>query len=109
MLKLVNRNSRPTVRSTDWTPKTPCCAQAGKRCAPDPKAWQSSTWSTLGFSIDEPHLFQYRVQIEGSGAATRYVVEARGDLDCDGQLSSLKRTVSPNDAPGPIESKDEIE
>ncbi len=109
MLKLVNKKGRSVLRATDWTPKAGCCGQAGDRCAPDLTAWQGPTWSALGFSIDEPHYFQYRVQIEGSGGAARYIVEARADLDCNGKFSNYKRVTGPEDAQGPLESRDEAE
>ncbi len=79
-------------RSTGWTPSRGCCGQPGDKCAPDPKAWKDPTWQALGFSVDDPHHYQYRVTSDGKGRKARIVVEARGDLDCDGKFSSFKRT-----------------
>jgi hypothetical protein len=107
MLKLIDRKGK--VRATEWTPRTGCCGQKGDRCAPDPKAWQGPPWSTLGFTIDEPHYFQYRVQVDASGAAPRYTVEARADLDCNGKFSSYRRSITGDEAPGPLESENETE
>jgi len=81
------------LRSTEWTPKAGCCGQADNKCAPDAKAWDAATWKALGFSVKDPHYYQYRVRVEGKGAATRVTVEARGDLDCDGDYSSFRRTI----------------
>jgi len=82
-----------SIRSTDWTPKHGCCGQPGDKCAPDPKAWQAAPWKMLGFSVDEQHYYQYRVRAEGKGQSAKIHVEARGDLDCDGQFSLFRRTV----------------
>ncbi len=109
MLRLVNTKGKTTLHPTEWTPRTGCCGQAKNRCAPDPKAWAGPPWSLLGFAIDEPHWFQYRVQVDSSGNTPRYSVEARADLDCDGKFSSYKRTIGPDGTPGPLESKDETE
>jgi hypothetical protein len=80
--------------STDWTPAKGCCGQPGDRCVPDAAAWAAATWKALGFSVDEGHLYQYRVQSTGKGPKAKLVVEARGDLDCDGKFSSYKREVT---------------
>jgi hypothetical protein len=90
------------LRSTEWTPAATCCSQGGK-CAPDPKAW-GGTVSALQFSVDDPHYYQYRVTAKGK----KILVEARGDLDCNGKFSSYKRTVTGTSV-GALESSDDIE
>jgi hypothetical protein len=90
------------LRSTEWTPAATCCSQGGK-CAPNPKAW-TGTFAALNFSVDDPHYYQYRVTKSGK----KTVVEARGDLDCDGKFSNYKRTVTGTTV-GPLESSDDIE
>lgn len=65
------------------TPMTSCCVQnfeSKKKCAPDSSLWMSGVWKELGFSLEEPHYFQYSY----SSTATSYVATAVGDLDCDG-------------------------
>ena len=96
-----------TIRSTEWTPKNSCCGQPGEKCAPDPKAWQGAPWKMLGFSVDDPHYYQYRVRTEGKGQAAKIFVEARGDLDCDGQFSLFRRTVGAGE--GGLFSENDIE
>jgi type IV pilus assembly protein PilA len=76
--------------STGWTPAAPCCGHPGGKCAPDASAWTGPTWRALEFSVDEPHYYQYRFTSEGKGAAARFTIEARGDLNCDGVYSSYK-------------------
>ena len=67
------------VGDAPLTPAESCCATGG-RCPPDPAAWRQPVWQALDFAIDEPSMFQYRYRSDGTTA----VVEAIGDLDCDG-------------------------
>ena len=100
-------------KSTAWTPARGCCGRPADKCEPDASLWTDSTFAALGFSVDDPHYYQYRVTSEGRGAAARMTVEARGDLDCDGKPSSWKRVVTVdaqgNPSVGPLQSVDEIE
>jgi Tfp pilus assembly protein PilE len=100
------------LKSTEWTPKAACCGQANNKCAPDAKQWQAPTWRAINFSVTEPGYYQYRVRVEGKGAATTVTVEARGDLDCDGEYSSFRRVISYGaDGPSaaPMQSENESE
>lgn len=45
------------------------------------------TFQELGFSIEEPHYYQYAFTSEGVGENATFSVTARGDLDGDGELS----------------------
>lgn len=57
------------------------CAQANKRF-PVSTGWAAdSTWSALGFEIDEPNMFSYHF---ASNSPTVAQGTAVGDLDCDG-------------------------
>jgi type IV pilus assembly protein PilA len=62
------------------TPAASCCAGPNHKCPADPANWQQPIWQALDFQIDEPHMFQYRYHSDGQTA----LVEAIGDLDCDG-------------------------
>ena len=44
----------------------------------------------MQFAISDPHYFQWRYRSAGEGQQARFIVEARADLDCDGQYSSYK-------------------
>ncbi len=61
------------------TPATSCCGQPGNKCS-DPAAWQHPVWQALDFSIDDPHLFRYSYESDG----TTFKATAVTDLDCDG-------------------------
>jgi hypothetical protein len=76
--------------SKGWTPKVPCCKQKGQRCAPNPKQWNTSTWRGLYFQLTDKHHYQFRFTSKGKGRQATYVIEARGDLDCDGVYSHYK-------------------
>jgi disulfide bond formation protein DsbB len=92
------------LAESDWTPAGSACAQPQHKFAADAAAWQREPWSTLGFSVATPHYYQYRLKRDAQG----FVVEARGDLDCDGKFSHFARAVRP-DGGGPITSEDELE
>ena len=62
------------------TPATACCTQPGKRCAPDPAAWQLPGWTLLEFAITEPSDFQYSLE----STATGFKATAVGDPGCTG-------------------------
>jgi len=88
----------------DWTPAGSACGQPLGKFPPQPAAWQGEPWKSLGFALDTAHYYQYRVARDGGG----FVVEARGDLDCDGVFSRFVRHVTP-DGVGPLQSENEIE
>jgi hypothetical protein len=101
-------------KGTPWTPERLCCGGSGDKCQPDAHAWDSPTWKALGFSMREPHYYQYRVVVEGKGKNTVVGLEARGDLDCDGKFSLFRREVRLDEQGKPttgagLYSKDDIE
>ncbi len=73
--------------SVDWTPAGSPCTHGGMKFAPDPAAWRQPTWEALGFSVDDPHYYQYRFTVEGG----EVVAQAQGDLDCDEKYSLFER------------------
>jgi hypothetical protein len=97
------------VSSVDWTPRGVACHQSGKRFAPDPGAWAQPPWTDLGFTIDGPTAFQYRVQRIGADARERLVIEARGDRNCNGVYSRYAISVDPQLAIGALEIEREQE
>ena len=85
------------IPKADLTPAPSCCAQFGgpdkdgdDRCDTDPGFWDKEPWSTIGFSITEPHYYVYSVGPDPHSDDT-FVVSAHGDLDCDGIQSTFQR------------------
>ncbi len=81
----VDRNSISFPATTDFYP-----AEIGKKATRSVDWHTIEAFTTLGFSIDEPHYYQYRYESEGRGANARFVVIARGDLDGDGKYSRFE-------------------
>lgn len=97
---------------TGWTPAKACCKQAGSKCVVDAAIWKAAPWGKLHFGISDPHLYQYRYRARGKGKKASVMVEARGDLDCDGKFSSYKlsgRVVKGKVSFGAIKVKDALE
>ncbi len=98
--------------STNWAPAKGCCAQGGQ-CVPAPADFDAPTWRALGFQPGQRHRYEYRFTSSGKGAAARFVIEARGDLDCDGKHSSFRVEGGQGGKGGlevkPLEVTDELE
>ncbi len=80
--------------TTDWTPAEGACGYPGGKIPPDPTPWRKPTWEALHFTVDAPSFYQYRFSVvigDGSHPGDEAMVEARGDLDCDGIFSSYVR------------------
>jgi type IV pilus assembly protein PilA len=73
-----------------WTPAQGACCP--DKCVPNPAIWQTPTWQSLNFGVDDPHYFSYQVAADiGNGSATgdRQQLQASADLNCDGARFSL--------------------
>jgi len=103
---------RQFPKTTPWTPREPCCSQPGNKCSVTPQTFAHPTWRVLGFAPQGQFHYQYRFTRTGRGRRARFAVEARGDLDCDGQFSSFRREgyMEKGEAVGTdLEIHDEIE
>ncbi|HKA88165.1 MAG TPA: type II secretion system protein [Haliangiales bacterium] len=67
-----------------------CCGQAGDKCAPNPAAFTAAVWSSLKFSVDDPHYYWYRYQGAGTANASVFTATAFGNLDCDTVYSTFE-------------------
>jgi hypothetical protein len=74
------------------TPSSPCCQRTGGKCEPSPDHWKNPIWQELDFELTEPHLFQYRYRSDG----VTVLVEAVGDLDCDGRTVTWRLDLNGN-------------
>lgn len=61
--------------------------EVGKRAVTTSDWHLNPTFSELGFSLDEPHYYQYAFTSDGVGENATFSVTARGDLDGDGEMS----------------------
>ena len=64
-----------------------CCNQGGK-CAPDATQWENEVWTSLAFSVDDPHYFSYTYATVDE--TLDFTARANGDLDCDTDLSTFE-------------------
>jgi type IV pilus assembly protein PilA len=71
-----------------------CCGQAGDKCKPAPTNFQSNTWSSLNFSVDDPFYFVYQYTTSGTETSAVFGAWAFGDLDCDSIQSTYERSGS---------------
>jgi type IV pilus assembly protein PilA len=80
-----------------WTPgQGTCCGQPGQKCAPNQAQWQTPTWQSINFSVDDPHYYSYAVTEVGTGSSIGDVeqLQASADLNCDQVFSLFQRTVT---------------
>ncbi len=89
---------------SDWVPADSPCGQPKDRYPVGTHAFDGDSWGQFGFAPIEPAFYQYRLRREGVG----FVVEARGDLDCDGKFSHFARSVTP-DGVGELTSEEPLE
>ena len=72
------------------TPVVSCCAAAGGKCEPLSADWDVPTWRSIGFSMDDPHYYQYRFVSSGIGSDAEFTAMAIGNLDCDAVQSTFR-------------------
>jgi type IV pilus assembly protein PilA len=76
-------------------PQTPaagvCCGSVSAKCAPNGAFWTAPTWHALNFSVDDPFYYSYAVSSSGTDTASKVVVGAYGDLNCDTVTSTYER------------------
>ncbi len=83
------------------TSATTCCGQPNNKCAP-PSAdmmKKDPVWSAIDFEIDEPTQYRYRYHSADGKTA---LVEAVGDLDCDGIEATYRLDMSLTSAGNPV-------
>ena len=74
-----------------------CCggsqdADQDDRCDVDVSQWDTPTWSSLNFQMNDQHYFGFLFTSNGSTmAASRFTATAHADLDCDSVYSTFER------------------
>jgi|SRR5579883_715597 len=70
-----------------------CCGQKGDKCDPANfvTSWQTPTWTSLNFSVDDPFYYSYKYDSSGVNITSVFSAWAYGDLDCNGTYSTFMR------------------
>ncbi len=71
---------------------TPAEVPRGSSATDPPGTWDHLTWRALDFKMERPHAFSFQFDsaLEPVSQAARFSATARGDLDGDGQTSTLQ-------------------
>ena len=102
------------------SPAASCCApeidtDGDGRCNFKAESWMDPSWPALSFSFfaEDQHRYVYEVKSSGTLKDAKMEIFAYGDLDCDGEMSTFKRTLLGDpqanfaecamQSPGPIE------
>ena len=82
-------------------PLTPASVPRATLVTDAPNTWNQPTWRLLGFSIETPHAYSFQFDSENTPQRSRFTVEAHGDLDGDGVVSTFRTggSVEPGQAP----------
>ncbi|HEY1548796.1 MAG TPA: hypothetical protein VGG28_13295 [Kofleriaceae bacterium] len=93
-------NSKYPIGDGAITSATTCCGQPNNRCAPPATEMMKKdpVWSALEFEINEPTQYRYRYHSADGKSA---VVEAIGDLDCDGTEATYRLDIGVTSAGNP--------
>jgi hypothetical protein len=80
---------------------TPATVPRATLVTDPPNTWNHPTWRLLGFSIETPHAYSFQFDSQNGPAVSRFTVEAHGDLDGDGVVSTFRTggSVQPGQAP----------
>ena len=74
----------------DSIPMTPaagaCCNYPDRKCPAEPQVFAAAGWGKVNFTMDEPHYYSYELV----SSPTEVTVRAKGDLDCNGTLSTFE-------------------
>ena len=109
-----NGGALPAPSSGLTPPAGSCCGGPKDKCMPNPELWNKEPWTSIGFSVVDPHYYSYEYQkLEGKDANkdTAYLVRAIGDLDCDGVFSTFEMygATDPSKAADSMYKENELE
>ncbi len=90
--EILPRQFPATVDPTplDWHARV-CADGDSARYPIRPEIWSAPTWKSLDFAVEQPFYFEYTYVSTGRGAEATFTARARGDLDCDGVMSTYER------------------
>jgi prepilin-type N-terminal cleavage/methylation domain-containing protein len=80
-----------------WAAASECGCLTGGRCTGNNPIWSSdAVWSTLNFSLSDPHNYMPGYSASGTARNAQFTAFAKGDLNCNSTLSTFSRTGSIN-------------
>jgi prepilin-type N-terminal cleavage/methylation domain-containing protein len=68
-----------------------CACQSAGKCPGYSTAFSDPVWTSLGFSLADPHLFMPAYASSGTADTAVFTAQVIGDLDCDGVLQTFQR------------------
>jgi hypothetical protein len=85
------KGKRPT-RFPPSAPPTPAKVPSGTKSAPDASTWSHPTWNAIHFVMEMPTYYSYEIVTSKDGHVA--TVRAHGDLNGNGKLSTIERTLT---------------
>jgi len=83
--------------AVDFTPSPNACTTPEKRFSLSHEGWKNKTWKALGLKSREvSRYYSYSIQTSGTKGDTRIVILGRGDLDCDGDVATMRIVLRAN-------------
>ena len=79
-----------TRAPVNWANQT-CNGGSSQKYQPTKDTWDDNVWQALNFAVDDPFYYQYNYFSAGTGKASSFTAQARGDLNCDQTLSTFER------------------
>lgn len=79
----------PRAAFPETCPLTPASVPRSSVVDP-PGTWNHPTWRLLAFSFDTPHAYAFQFNAQNGAEASHFSVEAHGDLDGDGVVSTFR-------------------
>ena len=90
--QILNRQFPDTiVPAPDGFPGIVCAGGDSQKYKPKANDFSGATWQALNFSVDDPLYYEYTYTSVGTGTASKFTARARGDLNCDTNLSTFER------------------
>lgn len=85
------KGKRP-ARFPPSAPPTPAKVPSGTKFVPDASTWSHPTWKAIRFEMEMPSYYSYEIITSKDGRTA--TVRAHGDLNGDGKLSTIERTLT---------------
>jgi hypothetical protein len=71
-------------------PLTPAAVPRATLVVDPPHTWDHPTWRLLDFGFETPHAYSFQFESQNSPQVSRFSVQAHGDLDGDGVVSTFR-------------------